>query len=130
MYQRKDGIVDFNSDRCIGVRACMQACPYDSIYMDPDDGTATKCHFCAHRTEVGLEPACVIVCPEHAIIAGDLNDPTSEAAQLVAREPVRVRSRSRERSPSCITSTATKRDCADAARLNRFTCGRSGMRRC
>lgn len=69
----------------------MQACPYDSIYMDPDDGTATKCHFCAHRTEVGLEPACVIVCPEHAIIAGDLSDPSSEAAQLVAREPVRVR---------------------------------------
>ena len=91
MYQRKDGIVDFNSDRCIGCKACMQACPYDSIYMDPDDGTATKCHFCAHRTEVGLEPACVIVCPEHAIIAGDLSDPASEAAQLVAREPVRVR---------------------------------------
>ena len=63
MYQRKDGIVDFNSERCIGCKACMQACPYDSIYIDPDDGTATKCHFCAHRTEVGLEPACVIVCP-------------------------------------------------------------------
>lgn len=91
MYQRKDGIVDFNSDRCIGCKACMQACPYDSIYMDPDDGTATKCHFCAHRTEVGLEPACVIVCPEHAIIAGDLSDASSEVAQLVAREPVRVR---------------------------------------
>jgi formate-dependent nitrite reductase membrane component NrfD len=59
--------------------------------MDPDDGTAAKCHFCAHRTEVGLEPACVIVCPEHAIIAGDLSDPESEVAQLVAREPVRVR---------------------------------------
>src|SRR6202051_3350583 len=69
----------------------MQACPYDSISMDPDDGTATKCHFCAHRTEVGLEPACVIVCPEHAIIAGDLSDPASEAAQLMAGEPVRVR---------------------------------------
>ena len=91
MYQRKDGIVDFNSERCIGCKACMQACPYDSIYMDPDDGTAAKCHFCAHRTEVGLEPACVIVCPEHAIIAGDLSDPQSEAALLVAREPVRVR---------------------------------------
>ena len=38
-----------------------------------------------------LEPACVIVCPEHAIIAGDMSDPASEAAQLVAREPVRVR---------------------------------------
>lgn len=91
MYQRKDGIVDFSSDRCIGCKACMQACPYDSIYIDPDEGTAAKCHFCAHRTEVGLEPSCVVVCPEHAIIAGDLSDGTSEVAQLVARETVRVR---------------------------------------
>ena len=91
MYQRKDGIVDFNRDRCIGCKACVQACPYDSIYIDPWEGTAAKCHFCAHRTEVGLEPACVVVCPEHAIIAGDLSDPASEAAQLVARETVRVR---------------------------------------
>ena len=91
MYQRRDGIVDFNSDRCIGCKACMQACPYDSIYIDPEDGTAAKCHFCAHRTEVGLEPACVVVCPEHAIIAGDMSDTSSEAAQLSARETVRVR---------------------------------------
>jgi Fe-S-cluster-containing dehydrogenase component/formate-dependent nitrite reductase membrane component NrfD len=91
MYQRKDGIVDFSSERCIGCKACMQACPYDSIYIDPEEGTAAKCHFCAHRTEVGLEPSCVVVCPEHAIIAGDLSDPESEVAQLVARETVRVR---------------------------------------
>lgn len=91
MYQRKDGIVDFDSSRCIGCKACMQACPYDSIYIDPEDHTAAKCHYCAHRTEVGLEPACVIVCPEHAIIAGDVSDAASEIAQLVAREPVRVR---------------------------------------
>jgi len=91
MYQRKDGIVDFSSERCIGCKACMQACPYDSIYIDPEEGTAAKCHFCAHRTEVGLEPSCVVVCPEHAIIAGDLSNPASEAAQLVARETVRVR---------------------------------------
>ena len=91
MYQRRDGIVDFSSERCIGCKACMQACPYDSIYIDPEEGTAAKCHFCAHRTEVGLEPSCVVVCPEHAIIAGDLSDPASEAAQLVARETVRVR---------------------------------------
>jgi len=91
MYQRGDGIVDFNSDRCIGCKACMQACPYDSIYIDPQKGTAAKCHFCAHRTEIGLEPACVVVCPEHAIIAGDLSDGASEAARLIARETVRVR---------------------------------------
>jgi len=91
IYQRKDGIVDFSSDRCIGCKACMQACPYDSIYIDPDEGTAAKCHYCAHRTEVGLEPSCVVVCPEHAIIAGDLDACDGEIAQLIAREPVRVR---------------------------------------
>jgi Fe-S-cluster-containing dehydrogenase component/formate-dependent nitrite reductase membrane component NrfD len=91
MYQRKDGIVDFSSERCIGCKACMQACPYDSIYIDPDEGTAAKCHFCAHRTEVGLEPACVVVCPEHAIIAGDLDRPDGEFGQLLSRETVRVR---------------------------------------
>jgi Fe-S-cluster-containing dehydrogenase component/formate-dependent nitrite reductase membrane component NrfD len=91
MYQRKDGIVDFSSERCIGCKACMQACPYDSIYIDPDQGTAAKCHFCAHRTEIGLEPACVVVCPEHAIIAGDLDTPQGEIAHLIARESVRVR---------------------------------------
>jgi Fe-S-cluster-containing dehydrogenase component/formate-dependent nitrite reductase membrane component NrfD len=91
MYQRKDGIVDFNSEQCIGCKACMQACPYDSIYMDPDSGTAAKCHFCAHRTEVGLEPSCVVVCPEHAIIAGDLDECGGEIANLLATQTVRVR---------------------------------------
>ena len=42
MYQRKDGIVDFSSERCIGCKACMQACPYDSIYMDPSSRIGQK----------------------------------------------------------------------------------------
>jgi Fe-S-cluster-containing dehydrogenase component/formate-dependent nitrite reductase membrane component NrfD len=91
MYRRKDGIVDFNSARCIGCKGCMQACPYDAIYIDPDRNTAAKCHFCAHRIEAGLEPACVSVCPEHAIVAGDLDESDSEIAQLLARETTRVR---------------------------------------
>ena len=89
--RRPDGIVDFDGARCIGCKACMQACPYDALYMDPDTGTAAKCHYCAHRVEAGLEPACVIVCPEQAIVAGDLDDPGSRIAQVVARAPVQVR---------------------------------------
>ena len=54
MYQRQDGIVEFDPTRCIGCKACMQACPYDAIYIDPDTHTAAKCHYCAHRTDVGL----------------------------------------------------------------------------
>lgn len=91
MYQRADGIVEFDSKVCIGCKACLQACPYDAIYIDPDSGTAAKCHYCAHRTEIGLEPACVVVCPEHAIISGDMNDPTTEISQLLATQDVTVR---------------------------------------
>jgi Fe-S-cluster-containing dehydrogenase component/formate-dependent nitrite reductase membrane component NrfD len=91
LYRRPDGIVDFDGARCIGCKSCMQACPYDALYIDPDTHTAAKCNYCAHRIEVGLEPACVIVCPEQAIIAGDLDDPRSTIARIVDREPVQVR---------------------------------------
>ncbi len=91
LYKRQDGIVDFNKDSCIGCKSCMEACPYEAIYIDPSNNTAAKCNYCAHRTEVGLQPACVIVCPEQAIISGDLEDPTSEIARLVGRENVQVR---------------------------------------
>ena len=91
MYQRADGIVEFDPRVCIGCKACMQACPYDAIYIDPETNTAAKCHYCAHRTDIGLEPACVVVCPEQAIVAGDLNDPHSKISQLVAHEDVTVR---------------------------------------
>ncbi len=91
MYQRTDGIVEFDPRICIGCKACMQACPYDAIYIDPETHTAAKCHYCSHRVEVGLEPACVVVCPEHAIISGSLNDPESEISHIIARQQVSVR---------------------------------------
>ncbi|MBI1877270.1 MAG: polysulfide reductase NrfD [Chloroflexi bacterium] len=91
MYQRTDGIVEFDSRVCIGCKACMQACPYDAIYIDPETHTAAKCHYCSHRTDLGLEPACVVVCPTRSIIAGDLDDPESDISRLVAREKVSVR---------------------------------------
>jgi Fe-S-cluster-containing dehydrogenase component/formate-dependent nitrite reductase membrane component NrfD len=99
MYQRPDGIVEFDSSRCIGCKACMQACPYDAIYIDPETNTAAKCHFCAHRTEVGLEPACAVVCPEHAIVAGDISDPNSEISRLLATQQVHVRKPEQGTSP-------------------------------
>jgi formate-dependent nitrite reductase membrane component NrfD len=40
---------------------------------------------------VGLEPACVVVCPEHAIVAGDMNDPASEISHVLATAQATVR---------------------------------------
>ncbi|NKQ52300.1 polysulfide reductase NrfD [Amycolatopsis sp. K13G38] len=91
MHTRPDGIVDFDKDLCIGCKACMAACPYDAIFINPDDHAAEKCNMCAHRLDIGLEPACVTVCPTQAIIVGDAEDPESEAARIVARQPVSVR---------------------------------------
>jgi Fe-S-cluster-containing dehydrogenase component/formate-dependent nitrite reductase membrane component NrfD len=91
LYVRADGIVDFDRERCIGCKACMQACPYDALHIDPNTRTSTKCNYCAHRVDRGLEPACVIVCPVHAIISGDLDDPHSEIGHLVHRTPVTAR---------------------------------------
>lgn len=84
--KRLDQIVDLDRDACIGCRACMQACPYDALYLNPHTGTAEKCHYCAHRTERGLEPACVVVCPERAIVAGDTSDPETPISQLISGE--------------------------------------------
>jgi Fe-S-cluster-containing dehydrogenase component/formate-dependent nitrite reductase membrane component NrfD len=91
LYRRPDGIVDFDGERCIGCKSCMQACPYDALYIDPETRTAAKCHYCAHRVESGLEPACVVVCPVQAIVPGDLDDPHSTIARLVASQQTQVR---------------------------------------
>jgi formate-dependent nitrite reductase membrane component NrfD/ferredoxin len=99
MFKRSDGIVDFDKSICIGCKACMAACPYDAIFINPDDHSAEKCNFCAHRIDIGLEPACVIVCPTQAILVGDMNEPDSYVAQIINRESVAVRRPEKETLP-------------------------------
>jgi Fe-S-cluster-containing dehydrogenase component/formate-dependent nitrite reductase membrane component NrfD len=100
MFQRPDGIVDFDKSACIGCKACIAACPYDAIFINPEDHSAEKCNFCAHRLDVGLEPACVVVCPTQAILVGDLTDPAARVAAIVQREPVNVRRPEKETRPN------------------------------
>jgi Fe-S-cluster-containing dehydrogenase component/formate-dependent nitrite reductase membrane component NrfD len=99
MFKRADGIVDFDKSICIGCKACMAACPYDAIFINPEDHSAEKCNFCAHRIDVGLEPACVVVCPTQAILVGDMNDTESYVSQIVNREAVAVRRPEKETLP-------------------------------
>jgi hypothetical protein len=77
----------------------MAACPYDAIFINPEDHSAEKCNMCAHRLDMGLEPACVTVCPTGAILVGDGNDPASPVASIVACEPVQVRRPEKETRP-------------------------------
>src|SRR5262249_29731752 len=65
LHKRPDGVVDFNSDRCIGCKGCLQACPYDALYIDPSSNTAAKCNFCTHRLGNGPHPSRRVRFPEH-----------------------------------------------------------------
>ena len=75
-YQRSDGIVMMDYDRCIGCRYCEMACPYDARVFNWEEfsgenpavptwgqpevarrprGVVEKCSFCFHRIDRGLE---------------------------------------------------------------------------
>ena len=91
LFRAANGVVDFDDSNCIGCKACMNACPYDAIYINPVTNTANKCNFCNHRIEQGLEPSCVVVCPTHAIKVADLDDPNDETTRIIARSDTAVR---------------------------------------
>ena len=92
----------YKYDKCIGCRMCMAACPYNARnfnwqtpvrvtganYGDAEvpvrpKGVAEKCTLCRERTDRGEEPMCVVCCPAHARIFGDLDDPDSEISQTI-----------------------------------------------
>src|SRR5690606_1891663 len=83
-FQRTDGIVLVDSERCVGCGYCVQACPYDARFINRETQTADKCTFCEHRLEAGLLPACVESCVGGARVIGDLNDPDSEINRRMA----------------------------------------------
>ena len=79
----------FDESRCIGCRACMQACPFMVPKYDYDSFAPKihKCTFCADRMEVGMDPACAKVCPTGAITFGDRDDMVAEAKRRIATAP-------------------------------------------
>ncbi len=76
------GIVLVDHDECIGCKACIASCPYDARFVHPE-GYVDKCTFCIHRVQEDKDPACVEVCPTHAMIFGDLDDERSEINEAI-----------------------------------------------
>jgi Fe-S-cluster-containing dehydrogenase component/formate-dependent nitrite reductase membrane component NrfD len=89
--KRPDGIVDIDPQTCIGCKSCMHGCPYDALHLHAEKGIAQKCHFCAHRVEIGLAPACAVVCPTEAIVPGDFDAPQGPLARMAGEHELSVR---------------------------------------
>lgn len=84
IIQYANGIVDFQSEQCIGCGYCIAGCPFDVPRLNPEDNRVYKCTLCVDRVTVGQEPACVKTCPTGAIHFGSKEDMKTLAGERVA----------------------------------------------
>jgi len=111
-WQEPDGITVIDYDWCIGCRYCEAACPYwarrfnfaepqiPDAELNPNmaflsnrprqKGVMEKCTYCLQRTRVGRLPACLEVCPTGSRKFGNVLDPDSEVAYILAHKRVYV----------------------------------------
>lgn len=83
IVQYSNGIVDFVEENCIGCGSCVTGCPFNVPRISKKDNKAYKCTLCSDRVSVGLEPACVKVCPTGAITFGSKEDMIEHAEERI-----------------------------------------------
>ncbi|RPI76235.1 MAG: hypothetical protein EHM45_13550 [Desulfobacteraceae bacterium] len=71
------GAVIINPKHCLGCKYCTWACPYDAPRFNPAMGVSEKCDFCHERLKNEEVPACVSICPTHALQLGDRDEITA-----------------------------------------------------
>lgn len=84
ILRREDGLVILDEETCTGCGACLEACPYEAMAFDQQEGRARKCTLCAHRVDQGLVPACADnVCLAHCITFGTADRVEQSAAEKI-----------------------------------------------
>jgi len=85
IIQYANGIVDFQSEHCIGCGYCIAGCPFNVPRLNPKDNRVYKCTLCVDRVSVGQEPACVKTCPTGAIHFGTKKEMLELASERVEK---------------------------------------------
>ncbi|MGE5479135.1 MAG: 4Fe-4S dicluster domain-containing protein [Chloroflexota bacterium] len=86
----KSGEVIWNTEKCIGCRYCMVACPFQIPTFEFSKAwmpNITKCDFCHERRMEGKIPACVGICPVETMTFGKREDIIRLAHERIASKP-------------------------------------------
>lgn len=88
--KKENGAVVWDTDKCIGCRYCMVACPFQIPafeYHKALDPKIVKCDFCIDRTKGNQLPACVNICPVEALTYGSREELIEEARRRIKNHP-------------------------------------------
>lgn len=88
----ENGSVIWDTDKCIGCRYCMVACPFQIPTFEYEKAIQPdirKCDFCYERTAEGLLPGCVDICPVEALTYGKRRDLIEIADKRMKLNPER-----------------------------------------
>ncbi len=83
LFYEKNGIVNFDTERCNGCQYCRTACPFDVPRFRPTDERVDKCTMCMDRVKEGGIPACVKTCQPEALQFG-------KREEMIAKAKARV----------------------------------------
>ena len=89
LQKTPEGPVIYDSDKCMGCRYCMLACPYGIPRYDWEEPVPyiRKCDMCYERLREGGQPACVEACPEKATIFGKRDELIQVARDRIRGNP-------------------------------------------
>lgn len=91
LEKNEEGAVTYNSDRCMGCRYCMVACPFQANAYEYDNALAPKvrkCTFCLDNFEKNqTPPACVSACPMQCLTFGHREEVLSIAHEKIKEHP-------------------------------------------
>ncbi|MCD7774208.1 MAG: 4Fe-4S binding protein [Clostridiales bacterium] len=65
LSKSKDGVVEIDTDKCVGCFTCVLVCPFGCV-LPGEDGVMSKCELCTNNSFGS--PACVKGCPNNAIV--------------------------------------------------------------